>query len=179
MERLSAGRKWVVLRPPAVYGPADLEILPLFKAAAAGICPYPAAAGARLSLIHVQDLAAAVGALADASDWPRSHYEVDDGHAYSWDNILSCLAGALRRPVHGFRLPQPLLYPIAGASQFLQLLSGESRVLTLAKIPELYHPDWVAHGPKLQMDTAYVPRWSLADGFCDTVAWYRAHSQIK
>lgn len=178
VERLSAGRKWVILRPPAVYGPADLEILPLFKAAAAGICLYPAATGARLSLIHVQDLAAAVAALAGTAEWPQERYEVDDGQAYSWDDIRRGLSDAFGQPLRGCRLARPFIYPIAWISQLLQVLTNAPRVLTLAKIPELYHPDWVARGPKLERDSGYVPSWTLSMGFRDTIDWYRAHSLI-
>ena len=46
----------VVVRPSAVYGPRDREVYPLFRLAARGIVPIfnPSA---RLSLIHVEDLA--------------------------------------------------------------------------------------------------------------------------
>jgi nucleoside-diphosphate-sugar epimerase len=147
VERLaSGGRNWVILRPPAVYGPGDLEILPLFQAAATGFCPYPAAPDARVSVIHVEDLAGAVAILANAAAWPAARYDVGDGQSYSWDEIHKALGSALGRSVTGFRLPRPLLYPIAAASQLAQALTGEFRVLSLAKIPELYHPDWAVRG---------------------------------
>ena len=179
VERLAGARKSVILRPPAVYGPGDLEILPLFKAAATGFCPYPAAPDARVSVIHVEDLARAVAALANAATWPAARYEVDDGRSYSWDEILTALGKALGRSVTGFRLPCPLLYPIAAASQLAQALTGEQRVLSLAKIPELYHPDWVAKGPSLQRDLGFRPEQGLNYGFQNTVAWYRANSLIN
>ena len=178
VERLAGGRNWVILRPPAVYGPGDLEILPLFKAAATGFCPYPAAPNARVSLIHVDDLAGAVTALAAASAWPGRRYEVSDGQDHGWDSILDALADAIGRSVKGYRLPKPLLYPIAGASQLLQAIRGNIRVLSLAKIPELYHPDWVAHGPQLRDEIGFRAKFNLAAGFRDTVDWYRSHSLI-
>lgn len=178
VERLAGGRKWVILRPPAVYGPGDLEILPLFKAAASGFCPYPAAPHARVSVIHVEDLAGAVATLANAAEWPAARYEVGDGQSYSWDEIHKALGSALGRSVTGFRLPAPLLYPIAAASELAQALTGELRVLSLAKIPELYHPDWAVHGPSLQQDLGFQAKFRLSEGFRDTVEWYRAHSFI-
>lgn len=179
VERLAAGRKWVILRPPAVYGPGDLEILPLFKAAATGFCPYPAAPDAKLSLIHVEDLAGAVIALANAAIWPATRYEPSDGQIYGWDDILRALGRALGRPVSGFRLPRPALYPVAAASQLAQALTGEIRVLSLAKIPELYHRDWGCHGPSLQRDLGFGPKFDLQYGFRNTVDWYRVHSLVR
>ena len=58
-EQVVAGRTgaWLVVRAPAVYGPGDRETLAYFRAAARGVAPRPRLDGARLALIHVEDLA--------------------------------------------------------------------------------------------------------------------------
>ena len=56
--------RWTVLRPPAVYGPGDRELLPLFRWVARGIAPLPAGGGGRFSLLYVDDLATRGRALA-------------------------------------------------------------------------------------------------------------------
>ena len=53
---LAGARDWIALRPPAIYGPGDHELLPLFKAAKLGILAYPASPNARVSTLHVADL---------------------------------------------------------------------------------------------------------------------------
>jgi len=55
--------EYVILRPPAVYGPRDTEFLRLFKAVKQHLLPRPSGAQA-LSMVFVQDLAeAAVNSL--------------------------------------------------------------------------------------------------------------------
>ncbi|UCG38906.1 MAG: NAD-dependent epimerase/dehydratase family protein, partial [bacterium] len=66
-ERVLAGMgplPLVVVRPPAVYGPRDREILPLFRLAARGFLPIfnPAA---RISMVHVRDLVKGILASAE------------------------------------------------------------------------------------------------------------------
>ena len=61
--RNGCGTGWVVLRPPAVYGPRDAEFLRLFKAVKRHLRPLPAPQP--LSLVYVQDLAAAAVASLD------------------------------------------------------------------------------------------------------------------
>jgi hypothetical protein len=65
---------------------------------------------------------------------------------------------------------------IAGLVEVHRRLTGELTVLSLDKLGELYHPDWVVHGPRL-------PGWhagvDLASGFRETVAWYRAKGWLK
>jgi uncharacterized protein YbjT (DUF2867 family) len=50
----TSGLDWTIVRPPAIYGPRDREILDLFRAARWGVVPMPPAG--RASIIHVGDL---------------------------------------------------------------------------------------------------------------------------
>src|SRR5262245_47287854 len=79
-EAVVAGRSgpWVTVRAPAVYGPGDRETLAYFRAVARGLAPRPKVADARLSLIHVGDLAEALALAAERPPVP-STYEIDDG----------------------------------------------------------------------------------------------------
>src|SRR6185503_14113760 len=63
-----AGRlPWVIIRPPAVYGPFDAEMFRLFRAAKLGVVPLFGDGSQELSLVYGPDLAAALVA-AGASD---------------------------------------------------------------------------------------------------------------
>ncbi len=79
VQALAGDRIWTILRPPAVYGPGDREIRPMFQAARLGLVPYPAAPGAALSMIHVADLAEAIAACLTRSGPPEATFEIDDG----------------------------------------------------------------------------------------------------
>jgi nucleoside-diphosphate-sugar epimerase len=177
-------RPWAVIRPPAVYGPGDQATLPLFRAAKSGFLPYPAAAGARVSLIHVEDLAAAilaavqqlhVGALATGTK-----VEIDDGHAggYDWAEIIQALTLAVDHPIRSIRLPRSLLVPIAAANALYCRLRGQADVFVPAKLGELYHRDWVATESTLPETCHWKPGFDLEQGFRDTYQWYRHHSFI-
>jgi nucleoside-diphosphate-sugar epimerase len=164
-----------ILRPPAVYGPGDAEIFPMFKAAALGFCTYPAARHGRVSLIHGADLAAAIVAAMEAS-LPEPVFELDDGQAggHAWTAIGASLSAALGRPVRMIRVPRPALTAIAAGVELHRRVAGSLTALSLAKVPELYHPDWVAQGPRLEARTGWKPAFDLTKGFTDTLAWYRA-----
>jgi nucleoside-diphosphate-sugar epimerase len=164
-----------ILRPPAVYGPGDAEIFPLFKAASLGLCAYPAARGCRVSLIHGADLAAAIVAAAEAA-LPDPVYELDDGHAggYAWAEIGAGLSAALGRSVRMIRVPRPALTGITLGVELHRRVAGSLTALSLAKLPELYHPDWAARGPRLEARTGWKPAFDITRGFADTLAWYRA-----
>jgi 2-alkyl-3-oxoalkanoate reductase len=169
-----------IVRPPAVYGPGDTEIFPMFKAASLGLCAYPGSKRSRVSLIHGADLAAAIVAAVEAP-LPDQVYELDDGHegGYPWDEIGAGLSAALGRPVRMIRLPRPVLTAVAAGVELHRRLTGSLTALSLAKVPELYHADWAARGPRLEARTGWKPAFDLARGFGETLAWYRAIGWLR
>ena len=174
--RLADDRIWTILRPPAVYGPGDQEILPLFKAAKLGIVPYPAAPGAALSMIHAADLADAIVATLSRSGPAQATYELDDGvpGGYRWPDILGALGEAVGRKPIGLRVPRQALAAIAAANGLRSRLDRKARILTPVKVGQIYWPDWVAAGPRLQDASGWQPAWDIWRGFRDTVTWYEA-----
>ena len=70
-------KNWTILRPPAVYGPGDQEMLPLLKLMAKGFAIIPGDPEARVSLIYVDDLVQAV------SSWITSPTEAKNSSVES------------------------------------------------------------------------------------------------
>jgi nucleoside-diphosphate-sugar epimerase len=169
----------VILRPPVVYGPGDREILPLFRAISHRIGAALGPPDARLSLLHVEDLAAAIESLLTADPpgdgWPREAYELDDGRAggYSWAELVDAAAAALQTRPLRLRVPAGALRLVALAGQGAAALHGRPAMLGPGKVHEILHPDWVARGARLGEATGWRPRIGLAEGFDETVAWYR------
>lgn len=176
---LAAGSsmRCAVLRPPAVYGPGDRELLPLFRTMARGIVPVPGPAGARASLLHVNDLAAAVGQLLEST--AEGTYELHDGTpgGYSWDDIAATVAAVTGRR-RGRRLPLPgaLLRGLAGLNLAAATLLRYQPMLTPGKVNELRHPDWVCDNSALTRATGWRPAITLRDGLQALLAPARPHT---
>ncbi|TXH34780.1 MAG: NAD-dependent epimerase/dehydratase family protein [Rhodospirillaceae bacterium] len=180
----AGGRPWLILRPPAVYGPGDPATLPLFQAASLGVVPYPAAPQARVSLIHVADLAEAITcltrALLSGQGVSGRSFEIDDGHAggYQWAQLIAALRAATGRQVRGCRLPRWLMAMVAQVNAGKVRLTGRAEVLMPHKVAELYHGNWVAEGGSLPPDLCWRPEFNLTNGFQDTLDWYRLNSWV-
>jgi 2-alkyl-3-oxoalkanoate reductase len=178
VEALAGGRPWTILRPPAVYGPGDLELLPMFKAARLGLVPYPAIPGAALSMVHGADLGEAIAAALDRKGNRHALYEVDDGApgGYRWPDLLGALGGAVGAKPKGMRLPRWALAAVAWGNARLADLDRRPRVLFPHKVAEIYFPDWVARGEKLSAVTDWQPKFDVWTGFKDTArAYQEAH----
>ena len=154
-----------ILRPPAIYGPGDRELVPLFETMARGIVPLPGAAGARASLLHVEDLARAILALI-ARPVPGT-FELGDGRAggYAWEEIAEIVEQVAGRG-RGWRIPIPgtILHAVATGNLFAARLLRYQPMLSPGKVRELRHPDWVADNTALSAATGWVPHIPLAEG---------------
>lgn len=154
-----------VLRPPAIYGPGDRELLPLFTLMARGITLLPGLPGARLSLLHVGDLAQAVLALLKSD--ARGIFELHDGHenGYALEDVASTIGRITGRSrTLRIRLPGAILRGVAATNLVASRLFGYQPMLTPGKVNELRHPDWVCDNTELTRATGWKPVHSLEDG---------------
>lgn len=169
-----AGLPWTVLRPPAVYGPGDRETLAFFRYLAKGFAPILGGPRSRVSLVHAEDLADAIALLLDRGA-PGRIYEVDDGKpgGYRWREIAEAAAALLEVRPRYLAVPPPLLHALAMGYGVAGLLSGRAQMLTPGKARELLHPDWVSRDRAIAEELGWRPRWGIAEGFAQALAWYR------
>lgn len=180
-EGVVAGRSgpWLTVRAPAVYGPGDRETLAYFRSAAWGLAPRPRLAAARLSLIHVADLAEAL-ALAVERPLSPSICEIDDGRegGYSYRDMAAAAAAALGRTVRSLAIPRLVMDAIAAVNSAGHSLGSPVKILTPGKVNEIFHADWTVHDRRLAAAIGFRPRYDLSSGFADTILWYRRHGWL-
>ncbi|HEX9767672.1 MAG TPA: SDR family NAD(P)-dependent oxidoreductase [Kiloniellales bacterium] len=170
------GLEHCTLRPPAIYGPGDRATLPLFRQLARGFLFVPRVPGARLSLLHVQDLAAVVERLLAGNAWAGRTLEVDDGRAggYGWSDLVEAAGRHLGRPVRPLAVPRGLLWGPAQVNQWLSGARGRATYYSPGKINEFFHPDWVARTSADGPLGGWRARFTFETGFPATLEWYRA-----
>lgn len=164
---------WTIVRAPAVYGPGDRETLAYFRAINSGIAPQPRMPAARLSLIHVADLAEAL-ALSVERPPQNSIYEIDDGRTYTYGDMAAAAGEALDRRPWRLAVPRGVMAGIATWNELRQALGAGAQILTRGKVNEIFHPDWSAADRRLAAAIGFQPRYDLTSGFRDTILWYRA-----
>ena len=164
---------WTIVRPPAIFGPRDHDLLDLFKAARSGYLPMPPA-GTRVSLLYVEDLTALLLTLAESDD-ALSIMEPDDGVPNGWDNrdfaraIGAAVNGAVGKPVKVFSTPRPLLKLASAADRLVRRRTAK---LTRDRVSYFCHPDWVSHKPPPA--ALWTPSVPTPQALAQTAAWYRA-----
>ena len=177
LEAATRNVRWTVFRPPAVYGPGDRELEPLFRWVARGVAPMPAGRAGRFSLIYVDDLAAAVLRWLEVDDGYGRTFELDDGHpgGYDWDRVLAVAARVLREgaPVRRLTVPVALLHLAAVANVVASRVAGYDPMLTPGKVREITHPDWLCDSHDYAGTTGWQPVVRLEEGIAR--AYARTH----
>ncbi|RST31364.1 NAD-dependent epimerase/dehydratase family protein [Sphingomonas ginkgonis] len=159
-----------IVRPPAVYGPGDRETLDLFRMARLGAVLMPPAG--RVSLIHADDLARLLLALAADDDVPSGPLEPDDGTpgGFSHGDFARLLGAAVGRRVVPLSTPAPLLRL---AARLDGLVRGRGAKLTADRVSYFCHPDWVADPARAVPERLWAPEIPTPRGLADTAGWYR------
>jgi nucleoside-diphosphate-sugar epimerase len=167
----TSGLPHAVVRPPAVYGPGDKETIDLFRMARAGIVMLPPRG--RLSLIHVDDLALLLLALAEPSTPAGLTIEPDDGREGGWSHreFAKALGEAVgRRRLLALPMPSPLLN---GAARIDEMFRGDRAKLTRDRAAYFCHPDWVADPAYAASPDLWRPQIATPQGLASTYRWYR------
>jgi nucleoside-diphosphate-sugar epimerase len=171
---------WLAVRAPAVYGPGDRETLAYFRAIARGFAPRPSLSNARLSLIHVTDLAEAL-ALAVERPPAASVYEIDDGRegGYGYGDMQAAAEAALGRTARSLAVPRIVMEGIARMNGVSHALGGPVQILTLGKVNEIFYSDWTVRDRRLAAAIGFRARYDLTAGFADTILWYRRQGWLQ
>ena len=166
----SSGLDWAIVRPPAVYGPGDKETLELFRMAKLGLMLMPPRG--RVSVIHADDLARLLLALAGPAVPSNILIEADDGKPGGWSHreFARALAAAVGTRPAIISSPGLLLRLAARADQWWR---GEKAKLTTDRAAYFSHRNWVVEPKRACPPELWQPQIEAQRGLADTAAWYR------
>lgn len=132
----------VSLRLPALYGPLDDRMLPLWKSAVArGIVPTVLPDG-ETGLLHVDDAAQLILAALVAPAAPSRVYFADDGAPMTRRQLCEAIGQSVGRSVRVLPVPGAVLWTAGLCSEGWARISGKSVLLTRDKYADLRHPWW-------------------------------------
>ncbi len=168
---MASGLDWTIVRPPAIYGPRDREMLEMFKAARWGVLPMPPAG--RASLIHVRDLARLLLALVPGGeDVTHRIFEPDDARDDGWSHreMAHAIGWAVgRRPW----VPHLSKASLERLAKLDRMVRGRNAKLSLDRVGYMAHPDWVSTPRMKPPKTRWAPEIPTREGLKATASWYR------
>lgn len=172
----ASGVRHVVVRPPTVYGPRDVDILAAFRLAARGLAVRLAPPGQRLSLVHARDLAEGMACVAERAS--GGTWYLTDGEVHRWEEVIAGIGAAVGTRPRVLPLPPVVLHFAAHADRTRARLTGRKPLLTPDRARDLVTPDWTCDDSRARRELGYASRIRLDDGLRETAAWYRAQGWL-
>lgn len=167
-----------VIRPPAIYGPRDQELLAAFKSVRARLLPYFGSTESKLSMIHGADCAGACIAAIDAEVPSGSVYFVDDGAVHTFADVTRGIEAAMGvRAWLRFPIPRAVVEAVALGVEQYGRVTDRAVMLTRDKCNELFG-QWVCDAEPARAELGWRAKRTLAEGLRETAEWYRANGWL-
>lgn len=174
----TSGTSITVIRPPAVYGPREQDILTIFKMAAKGLCPIIGNdSSTPISMVHVRDLVLGMDLAAKHLHEGLQTYYISGDPPITWEQFRQSAERALGKKVKALRIKPDWVQKIAAGLETVAGVFGAYPVLNREKAKEMVL-EWTCSIEKARTELNFHPKISLDEGVYETIQWYKNHHWI-
>lgn len=163
---------FTIIRPPAVYGPRDRDLLVFFKMIKFGLIPYWGKS--YYSFLYVEDLINGIILSALKAEGDGEIFYMSDGNVYSLDYIIDSISQALQCWPIKVVIPKCIM-PFLGA--LTEKMKG-CNIINPDKIREIRHTHWACDPTKSMEKLGFSPKVKIKEGAKWTADWYRIHNWL-
>jgi dihydroflavonol-4-reductase len=173
------GLKWVILRPPPVYGPRDTEILAFFKLVARGVIPSLGKREKHLSLIYVSDLVEALLLAGTKSEIGGKIFFTAHPEVITYLQLGEAAAKAIGRSKYVYiKVPERVIAGAAALNEIGAGIRGSVSALNRQKAREIAFDSWVVDTRRARDELGFSARIGITEGARFTIEWYKAHGWL-
>ena len=163
----------VIVRPPVVYGPRDIDVFVLLQSISRGLVLEIAGGERWFSAIYVKDLcegllAAARTPAAEGRDYFLAHAE-----PVSWSAFGATAARIMRRTPHVVKMPAALAQLAGAAAEVWARFRGKPGILSREKVREARATAWTCDTRRASAELGFTAPTGIEAGLAATLAWYK------
>jgi len=169
----------VIVRPPVVYGPRDIDVFQILKSFTQGLA-FQIAGGERwFSAIYVKDLVDGLITAARAPQAAGRTYFLANSKPVSWSELGQATARITGRKVRTLRVPGAIAYAAGWCAEMGAHLTGKPGIISREKVREAQCPYWTCDTRRAAEEIGFEARTPLDHGLAETLAWYREAGWLK
>jgi nucleoside-diphosphate-sugar epimerase len=166
-----------IIRPPAVYGPRDVDIFTYFKLIKKGMKPIIGYENT-VSMVYVKNLVYSIGLAMNQSAAVGQTYNITDDGMYTWGELADMIAYALNKNPIKIKIPSWTVVLIASFNAIYSTIFKKAVLLNRDKLLEMKQPYWLISNEKAKNEINYNPKYSTKDAIKETALWYEENSWL-
>jgi len=167
-----------IVRPPAVYGPRDRNLLTLFRFAKRfHMVPSIGPPSQQLSFVHVTDLVDGIWLAATKQAAVGRTYFISGG-IHSRKEMFDALSESLDMRLLRLKLPSLAARALGELGELAWTLTGKSQIVSRRKMRDLLRPRWTCSCERARAELGFDPNIKLRTGMRDTARWYRENKWL-
>jgi nucleoside-diphosphate-sugar epimerase len=164
-----------ILRPAAVYGPREEQILAFFKMTDKHFCPIVGDGyRPKVSMIYVGDVIQACLKAAKQRKPGVETYCLANEEIYTWNQIRRITQRVLGKKAIPIYIKSQYVKKIASGIEKAASFFGHYPVINREKARELIL-EWTCSIEKAKKELNFAPSYSLEEGISRTIHWYKKH----
>ncbi len=167
---------WIIVRPPAIFGPRDPASTPVLRLALKGLFISPWINRGGFALVYAPDLAQLIVRLPEYLEAVGKTFEPSYGRLFSWKDFHGLLQQAARRKILHLRIPPFLIHSAGFMSEALSSMTGRTPFFSRDKCKELLANDWKLENGLTEKITDWKPATPVEQALEETFNWIRSKS---
>jgi nucleoside-diphosphate-sugar epimerase len=168
----------VILRPSAVYGPRDGEMLSFFKMIKYGLKPTFGTGECYINFTFVRDFARAVVKTLETDVDSGEVFFITEKKRYSYSeagDIISEIMGKRALDIH---IPRSIVDIAGWISENIAQRRNKAVIFTRDKANEISQKYWLVDSGKSESQLGFAAPTSFREGALETVKWYRENGWL-
>jgi dihydroflavonol-4-reductase len=162
----------VIVRPAAVYGPRDRDLLRYFQMVRKGLYPRIGASRKYLNLVYCDDIVDGIILAGESAQSVGRTYFLAAPCSYDTDEIAESIARAMGVRALPITLPEMAVKMVGLLSEVAGHLARCPVFFNIQKAREACATSWSCSIKRAQEELGYRPAVSLAQGIVRTYRWY-------
>lgn len=162
-----------LVRPPAVYGPGDTQVLGFFRTVCWHLKPYFGAPTAQVRLVYVDDLVEGLILAAEHQQAIGQVFYIAEDQNRTWlelESIIAREAGVWAVPV---RIPRWFVRSVATITELAYKPTRKTPALNRHKAEDFLQQNWTCSVAKAERMLGYRCRFPFEKGAAITISAYR------
>ncbi len=167
-----------IVRPCAVYGPRDTDVLHFFRTLKYGLNLMVGKVDQLVNVVYVEDCAQGIIEATFSENTAGKTYFICEETPYYWSQFAAISGKIMNKKYLTLKLPYTLVNMIAYFIEQIANITGGKTILNREKMVEVREPFWRVSPARAQKDFHYQTRFPAEKGIEKTICWYKENSWL-